>query len=231
VTAIFGSTESDLTRPTPAELARTAIACASVGCVTTYPRGRPGRPLSTQVALEPDVEGAPLLRVSCDSPAASQLVARPLATLAVAPSHGPAVRVHGSAHRLSAQPGLLRYRLDVIAVRVAMPQWRSVSLTDYRAAVPDPLRHDAPDVLLHLARHHCPQLAACLRALGHKTQWAEPRALDCRGLDVVSITEDGVELVRLPFPKRVTCLRELSTGMAAPLLCRCQRNLDRKSKE
>jgi len=224
VTAAFGATGSDGTRPSPAELARTAIASACVGCVTTYPRVPPTRPLHTQVALEPEVEGRPLLRLSPESAAATQLLARPLATLRVARAGGHAVRLDGSARRLPGERGMLRFRLDVVAVRLAMPHWQTVSVTEYLAAAPDPLRHEAPEVLQHLARHHGPQLTACLRALGHETQWAEPMALDCRGLDVLSMTTEGVEVVRLPFPKPVTSLRDLSAGLAAPLLCRCQRN-------
>jgi hypothetical protein len=162
--------------------------------------------------------------------AAAELLVRPLATLRLARAGGPAVRIHGNARRLPSQQGLLRFSLDVVAVRVAMPQWRSVSLSDYLAAAPDPLRFDAPVVLHHLARYHGPELTACLRALGHNTEWAEPRSLDCRGLDVVSLTEDGVEVVRLAFPQPVTSLRDLSAGLAAPLLCRCQRNLGAQRK-
>ena len=224
MTAVFGSTESDRTRPSPAEVARTAVASASAGGLTTYPRAHAARPHHTQVALEPDVDGLPILQLDPRSLAASQLLSRPVATLRVAPANGPAVLLHGSAHRLPARRGSSRYRVEVVAVRLAVPQWQPVPLTQYRAAVPDPLRQDAPEVLRHLARHHGDELAACLRALGHGTRWVEPRALDCRGLDVLSVDDDGVQLIRLPFPEPVTNLRDLSTGLAAPLLCRCERD-------
>jgi len=226
VTAVFGSTDSDQTRPTPAELARTAIASACVGCLTTYPRTRPAHPHHTRVVLEPDVEGRPVVRLASGSQAVAQLLARPLATLRVGVPGTSAVLVHGSVQRLVAERGQLRYQVDVVAVRVRVtsPHWQPVRLTDYRAADPDPLRHEAPGVLDHLARHHGPQLTACLRAMGHDTQWVEPRSLDCRGLDVLSVDADGVELVRLAFPRPVTELRDLSTGLAAPLLCRCHRD-------
>ncbi|HKG48853.1 MAG TPA: hypothetical protein VKB14_00275 [Actinomycetales bacterium] len=224
MTAVFGPTDSDRTRPNPAELARTAIASACVGCLTTYPRSRPAQPHHTRVVLEPDVEGRPVVRLAFGSQAAAQVLARALATLRVGVPGTSAVLVHGSMQRLAAERGQLRYQVEVVAVRVASPHWQRVPLTDYRAADPDPLRREAPGVLDHLARHHGPQLTACLRALGHDTQWVEPRSLDCRGLDVLSVDADGVELVRLAFPRPVTQLRDLSTGLAAPLLCRCHRD-------
>jgi hypothetical protein len=231
VTAVFGSAESDRTRPSPAEIARTVIASAGAGCLTTYPRTPAARPQHTQVALEPDVEGLPTLQLDPRSPAVRHLLSRPVATLRVAPAGRPAVRVHVGVQRLPANHGSCRYRVEVLAVRLAMPHWQAVPVAQYHAAVPDPLRHDAPEVLRHLASHHGSELTACLRALGHDTRWAEPRALDRRGLDVLSVDDDGVQLVRLPFPEPVNSLRDLSTGLAAPLLCRCQRDASTQARD
>lgn len=220
-----GSPPPDDTRPSAAERARTAVASARVGCLTTYARHSAARPHPTTVAVECDGEGRPVLPVTPNSLAAAQLLARPLATLHVAPPGCEATTVHGAAHRLrAAGDGLLRYRLEVGSVRLGQRRPLPVPLEQYQAASPDPLRHAAPAVLHHLARCHAEQLAACLRTRGHDALWVEPRALDRRGLDVLSVGPDGVDLVRLSFPEPVTRLQELAAGLAVPLLCRCDQH-------
>lgn len=210
-------------RPTPAERARTALASARVGSLLTYPRGSCVPPISTTVVLEGSEGGGLVIRVPPASLAAAQLRVRPLATVQVAPPGCETVTVQGIGHHLAPSgEGLLRYRVAVAAVRIGERPRAAVPVEEFWAARPDPLRDEAPAVLRHLAQWHGEELAACLRARGHDAIWAEPRALDCRGMDVIGLGLDGVELVRLAFPQRVARLEELPAGLAVPLLCRCR---------
>lgn len=216
------SSPQDQSRPSPAEQARTAVACARVAGLTTYPRAAPFRPHATSVVLEQGEGGLPVVRLAREALAVAHLLARPLVTVQVAPPGCPAVTLHGSVHRLPRSgDGQWHYRLEVAAVRVGQPRPRLVAVEQYLAARPDPLHREAPAALRHLARRHADELSACLRARGHDVLWVEPQALDSRGLDVAVVGHDGVELVRLPFPRPVSRLHELGAGLAAPLLCRC----------
>ncbi len=132
--------------------------------------------------------------------------------------------MHGTAHRLPPRAGLLRYQVQPVAIRLGERTLLPVSVQQYQAADPDPLRHDAHTVLHHLSTKHADDLTACLRARGHTTLWCQPRALDRHGLDVLSVTPDGVEMIRLAFPAPVTRLQDLSARFAVPLLCRCSRS-------
>ena len=214
---------SNDTRPTPAERARTALASARIGSLLTYARGRCVPPRRTTVALEGDDEGSLVIRLPPGSLAAAQLRVRPLATVQVTPPGCETVTVQGIGHHLAPSgDGLLRYRLTVAAVRIGERSRTAVPVAEFWAALPDPLRDAAPAVLRHLSQCHGEALAACLRARGHDALWAEPRGLDCRGMDVLGLGVDGVELVRLAFPERVARLEDLPAGLAVPMLCQCQ---------
>lgn len=180
-------------------------------------------PNRTTVALGDEDEDSLVICLPPASLAAGQLLARPMATVQVAPPGCETVTLQGAGHCLApSEEGLLRYRVEVAAVRLGERTRFAVPVEEFWAAHPDPLRDDAPAVLRHLAQHHGDDLAACLRARGHDAVWAEPRGLDCRGMDVVALAADGVELVRLSFPGRVARLEELPAGLAVPLLCRCR---------
>ncbi len=209
--------------PSPAELARTAVALARVGTLTTYGRRAPLQPRTTTVAVTG--EGACLVvRVRPDSPAAADLLARPLATVQVGPPGAPPVLVQGGASRLPGrdEQGRLAFRVEPGAVRVgARPSPVPVPVEDYLGAEPDPLRHEAPALLEHLRRGHAAALAACVRARGlHAARWVEPRALDRHGLLLTALCDDGVATVRLDFPAPVGSLAELAPGLRALLQCR-----------
>lgn len=208
--------------PEPAELARTSLARARIAALLTYPRSAP-RPHLTSVTVGCDRAGRPVVRVYAGSPAAARLLARPLATVRVAPVGGNTVTVHGAAHRLrgTGDDGRLTYGVEVGAVLLGAGTPARVEVEAYLAAEPDPLRHEAPAVLAHLRDAHAGQLTACLRALGHDAQWAEPSALDRHGLTVVAVGLEGVATIRLSFPEPVRRLQDLRPGLGTVLLCRC----------
>lgn len=209
--------------PPPAERARTSVARARVAALTTYPRAAPARPHLTSVAVECGPPGTPVIRVAAGSQAAGHLLARPLATVRVAPVGGDTVTVHGAAQRLPGRDenGRLRFRIDVGAVRLGDQPATPVDPDAYRSAECDPLAHETPDVLAHLRAAHADELAACLRALGHDAQWAEPTGLDRYGMTVLAVGLHGVDTVRLTFPRAVQRLEALPAGLRCLLLCHC----------
>jgi len=209
------------TMPTWAERARTAVACARAGALTTYPRQR--RPMMTTVLVSEDA-GRMELRLPADSAAARTLAVRPVATVRVAPPHCEVTTVLGAVRRLPGRDGdqRIRFLLDAGAVRVGSTCHRVLDADAYRAAEPDPLRDDAPCVLAHLRGEHAAALADCLRAQGHAgVRWVEPTGLDRYGLDLTGVDDDGVGEVRLPFPAPVRSLRELAPHLYLALRGRC----------
>ena len=197
--------------PSGAEQARTAVASAQVGVLTTYPR-RPPQPLSTSVEVADD-DGSILLTLADDSDAARTLAVRPLATVHVAPLGCELTWVHGAVRRVpgTSGDGTTRYRLEAGAVRIGRCGSQVVDTVAYGAAEPDPLRDEAPAVLAHLRAEHGDTLAGCLRAQGHRgVRWVEAVALDRYGLDLSVVDDHGVDSVRLTFPTPVRSVRELS---------------------
>jgi hypothetical protein len=194
--------------------ARTSVDRARVGELTTYAR-HPSRRLTTSVGLQVRPEGTVDVHLSTAAHAVAQLLARPLATLRVAPPWCEPVLLHGGARRL---PGLtdhgeLVFRLEVAAVRVGSPPV-PVDEAAYSAARPDPLRCDAPAVLAHLNEGHADALSACLRARGREVAFAQATRLDAGGLTVVAVGPDGADTVRLRFPTPVAALDELPPSLA-----------------
>lgn len=194
--------------------ARTSVDRARIGELTTYAR-HPSGTLSTSVGLQVRPDGAVDVHLSTGAHAVAQLLARPLATLRVAPPWCEPVLLHGGARRL---PGLtdrgeLVFRLEVAAVRVGSPPVL-VDGAAYAAARPDPLRCDAPAVLAHLNEGHADALSACLRACGRDVAFAEATRLDAGGLTVVAVGPEGADTVRLRFPSPVAALDELPPSLA-----------------
>ncbi len=194
--------------------ARTSVDRARVGQLTTYGR-HPSSSRTTSVGLAARGDGAVELHLSPAAHAVAQLLARPLATLRVAPPWCEPVVLHGGVRRL---PGLtgrgeLVFRLEVAVVRVGSPPV-VVEEPVYAAARPDPLRCDAPAVLAHLNEGHADALSACLRACGREAAFAEATRLDAGGLTVVAVGPDGADTVRLRFPSPVAALDELPPSLA-----------------
>lgn len=200
--------------------ARTSVDRARVGALTTCAR-HPSGPHVTSVAVHGRADGTVEVELAVDALAVRQLLARPIATLRVAPLWCEPVLLHGAARRLPRTgSGTLRFSLEVAAVRVGSPP---VVLDEavYAAAEPDPLRHDAPAVLTHLNAGHGEALTACLRASGHDVRFAEATRLDSTGLTAVTVHDDGVDTVQLRFPAPVTSLAELPPGLAWVLRPSC----------
>jgi hypothetical protein len=155
-------------RPSTAELARTAVARARGGTLTTYSRAG----AATTLVPVRDDHGALVLGLCPSDLAVADLTLRPLGSIRVAPVHCAIVKLEGTVRRLADDcDGLARFRLEVAAVRIGrVPQ--PVEVRAYRRAEPDPLRDDAPGILARLRARPSDALAACLRAHGHlEARW------------------------------------------------------------
>ena len=203
--------------------ARTSVDRARVGLLTTYAR-HPSSTHSSSVSVAARDDGSVAVRLSSAALGARQLLARPVATLRLAPPWCEPVLLHGAARRLpgTSERGELVFHLSVAAVRVGSPPVL-VDEPSFTRAEPDPLRHDAPGVLTHMNEGHAGALSACLRAGGHQAGFAQATRLDAGGLTAVAVGRDGVDTVRLPFPAPVTDLHDLPPSLAWVLQpgCRC----------
>ncbi|HEX2074386.1 MAG TPA: DUF2470 domain-containing protein [Geodermatophilus sp.] len=207
-----------------AVLARTALRSAGVAALTTYPRGRWARPHVTTVALRAADDGSAIVLLSQGSRAAQQLLARPFATVHVAPPGSERLTLHGAAQRLPGTDdgGRLAFRIEPGAVRLGRHGEIRVETAAYTGATADALGLDTRAVLAHLRRrHHAEQLAACVRTLGHEAAFAEAVRLDRHGLTVQALGPDGVTEVHLEFPAPVTRLEDLPLGLRLVLTCQC----------
>ena len=201
--------------------ARTAVACARLAALTTYAR-HPSGHVTTPVQVASRDDGSVEVALEASSVALRQLLARPLATVRVAPPWCEPVVLHGSAQRLTTPgaAGRVLFRVQAACVRLG-PARLPVDGDAYAAAAPDPLRHEAPAVLSHLNGGHAEALAACLRARGHAADFVHAASLDAAGLTVTAVSADGVSTVRLLFPAPVARLADLPGGLPALLRDGC----------
>lgn len=201
--------------------ARSSVAAARTGLLTTYAR-HPAGQTTTTVAVRPRPDGTLDVHLRRDALGVQQLLARPVATLELHPTGCQPVLLHGAVRRVAGTGtgGALLFRLDVATVRVGVPAV-SVDVHDYAAAAPDPLAHQAAGVLDHLNSAHGEALTACLRAVGHRLGYAYATGLDTAGLTVAAVHIAGVDVVRLPFPHPITDLAQLPTSLAVVLDPRC----------
>lgn len=201
--------------------ARTSVACARLGSLTTYAR-RPSSQYTSSVAVCARTDGSVEVQLGRSVLAARQLLARPVACLHVAPPGCEPVLLHGTARRLpgAGERGGLVFHLEVATVRVGSPP---VLLGEaaYTAADPDPLGDAAPAVLAHLNGGHADALVACVRDRGHRAAFAYAVRLDAGGLTVVAVGCGGAGQVRLPFPAPVAVPRDLPAGLGRLLSVRC----------
>jgi hypothetical protein len=205
-----------------AALARASLRCASVAALTTYPR-LAARPHFTTVAVTAGEDGSAVVLLRPEAPAAQHLLARPFATVTVAPAGCERVTLHGAVQRLAGkdQAGRLAFRLEAGAVRLG-DSGIPVATTAYASANPNQFGRAASAVVAHVHHpHHAEQLTACLRAQGHDAQFAEAVALDHQGMTVVAVGLDGVTLVHLDFPAPITKLADLPPDLDVLLTCRC----------
>ena len=128
-----------LRAPTPAELARTAVAGARVA---TLAAGRCARPtLVTVVAVVDDADGQPVIRLERTAPVVRLLSMRPVVRLAM-PATYPfsALSLAGRLEDCPSDREQCRaFRLSVLGARLLGESEVPIPLTDYRAARPDPL--------------------------------------------------------------------------------------------
>ena len=201
--------------------ARKSVAAARIGLLTTYAR-HPAGQTTTTVSVRPRGDGSVDIQLGRDAVGTQQLLARPIATLELTPVGHDPVLLRGAVHRLPGvgASGTLLFHLDVAAVRSGAP---AVLLDEheYARATPDPLAAEAPAVLKHLNDAHADALAACLRTHGHPVGYAHATALDGSGLTVAVVTTSSVNTVRLRFPRPVTALSQLPTGLSLVLKSRC----------
>lgn len=209
-------------------LARTSVDRARVGALTTYAR-HPSRQHTCSVAVRARADGTVEVQLAREALAVRLLLARPVATLHVAPSGCEPVLLHGAARRLPGVGacGTLVFHLHVAAARVGSPPVL-LDGTTYADAAPDPLRHVAPAALGHLNDAHADALAACLRATGHDAAFAHATRLDTGGLTVVAVGEHGADTVRLRFSSPVTTLADLPTSLRCALTPSCGCTHDRR---
>lgn len=207
--------------PENAMQARTSVAAARTGRLTTYAR-HPAGQTTTTVGVSPRADGTLDVHLGRDAVGVRQLLARAVATLALRPTGCQPVLLHGAVRRLAGAGanGALLFRLDAATVRVGVPA-ALLDVHDYAAAEPDPLASEAAGVLDHLNSAHSDALTACLRAVGHRLGFAHATGLDTAGLTVAAVHDAGVDTVRLPFPHTIADLAELPTSLAVVLNPRC----------
>lgn len=211
--------------------ARTAVDCARVGWLTTYGRD-PSSQHTTCVKVRPRSNGTVEVQLGREALGGRQLLARPVATLEIAPVGCDPVLLHGAVRRLPglSDNGALLFHLDVAVLRVGVPPVL-IEEKSYFAAAPDPLAQQAPGILSHLNCAHADALAACLRAAGHRVGFAAATALDSDGLTVSAVTTEGVESVRLRFPQPVTALGQLPPSLSTVLRPDCGCTASRTATE
>ena len=114
--------------------------------------------------------------------------------------------------------GLACFRFEVRSLRIGR-SGDAVDISEYRLAVPDPLRGDAPGIVAHLRHGHGGDLAACLRVQGeHGARWAEPLSVDRYGLELAVLHDGGVSTTRLNFPVPVSSVAELGPELSVLML-------------
>jgi hypothetical protein len=219
--------------PSPAELARTALASAATAEIDDAHRpGDPGHrgrvPVLAQVRDGRD--GSPLLLSVTGSVFEHQLSAQREAVTVTVPAAGPyaALQLTGTA-----RPTARNRRVGVAACMVDLRSVElighagarvRVPLAEYRAAAPDPLWREAPAVLQHLEHGHLADLIACVRMHGlPQADWVIARGLDRYGLELLVLATDGVAAVRLGFPDGpVTSMQDVPGSIRTALTCRCE---------
>lgn len=95
------------------------------------------------------------------------------------------------------------YRMDVRGVRYVggFGHMSWVTVDDYAAASPDPLRPHASDIITHMNDDHADALVAYCKAFAGEsdTTNAQMITVDRYGFDVLAISEQSRRAVRIPF--------------------------------
>jgi hypothetical protein len=212
--------------PSPAELARTALADASAATLVTAGCPTPGT--LTVVPIEDQPDGRPLVWLERSSPTVRLLVSCPVVTLSLpAPAPYRALDLVGPLTPCrSRTDGARSYRLSLLSARLVASCGQPVPIPvgEFEAAEPDPLRSCAAEALQHLEAWHAEELLACVRAHGGDDVLAVvPRVLDRYGIELAALGPDGVRRVRLEFPGGpVDHLDQVTTDLRILLTCRCR---------
>lgn len=212
------------TAPEDAALARAAVDDARLATLVTYGR-HPSRQSETVVDVRARDDGSLEVELAPAAPAVRQLLARPLATVHLAPPGHPPVLVHGAARRLPGRSGTgpLVFHVEAAAVRLG-EHCRAVDPDGYAAGAATPvglLDRRAPYVLAHVNAAHADLLLQQVRAAGHDAVYAAATALDARGLTVVAVGLHGAAELRLPFVAELARPGHLPAALSALLTRRC----------
>jgi Protein of unknown function (DUF2470) len=210
--------------PSHAELARTAVARATVAMVICGHPGQRPAPVATS-AMATGPAGQPILLPATGTPLARQLAAAPCIVIICVPAEPPhsALRLAGTTQ--PTEPGRAgSCPVTVQTAELAGADLIKIPMASYRAAGPDPLRREAPGILRHLEHGHMAELVACARAHGlRRAEWVSPTGLDRYGLKLLVFTADGMTETRIAFPDGpVSSFSEVSTSLRAVLACRCR---------
>jgi hypothetical protein len=211
--------------PSLAERARTVLDGVSAGTLVTA--GCRGSRTVTVVSVRVEDEGDTDLWLEDDSPIARLLGdGRVVSLLLPAFATFRSLQLTGPVtQRRCERPGLRRYRMSPLSVRLFGPTSLAIPVREFAAARPDPLSPAAATLMRHLEQAHACELLACVHAHGHHDALAAvPQELDRYGITVGALCLDGVRSIRLPFPDGpVTRLEELRPALRVPLTCRCHR--------
>jgi hypothetical protein len=219
--------------PSPAELARTALASAATAEIDDA--RRPGDPayrgrVPVIVPVRDGRDGSPLLLSVTGSVCEHRLSSQREAVTVTVPAGGPysTLQLTGTARPTARnrRVGIAACLVDLRSVELNGPAGARVPvpLAEYRAAAPDPLWREAPGALHHLEHEHTADLIACVRMHGlSQAEWVITRGLDRYGLELLVLTADGVAVVRLGFPDGpVASLQDVPASIRTALTCRCE---------
>ncbi|MGB3258935.1 MAG: DUF2470 domain-containing protein [Ornithinimicrobium sp.] len=209
--------------PTWAERARTSLAQAVVG--TLVVPIRPGAYTQTMVTVEARPFGRPRVWLEPSSPVPSSLGHAVVTIVVPGPSPFRCLAIEG---HLEPQPrdqsGCQPYDMSLHEVRLVGSATRSVSVSSFERAEPDPLRNQAIAALQHLEATHHDDLLTCVRAHGHPDAlWVMPRSLDRYGMDLATVTKEGVTSIRLTYRQgRIEAIEDAEDDLRGVLSCPCQ---------
>ena len=207
------------------QAARTAVAQAQAATLwtRTCPRAQES---STIVRLTDQADGHPFFHLLDSSPA-RRTISRHRVVTTVVPglTDESTVSLTGMARVVAAQSeGLLTFRLQPLSVRLTHAEGgqQSVPLHAYLEADPEPLWHIAGRALDHLEHAHQGELIGCVRGHGFPATAVVPSRLDRHGMQLVALSESGVETVDLPFAGGpVRSIHEVNLSLRTLLACRC----------
>ncbi|OFE15418.1 hypothetical protein BA895_06840 [Humibacillus sp. DSM 29435] len=205
-------------------MGRTALADARVATLVTG--GCPAPSIPTIVRVEPGAEAHAQFWLEPSSPTVARLSRWPMATLVVAAPLPFRTLALTGAVRSGSDDGSACRAFDLVptSARLVGARAQAIRLEEFLGAEPDPLRREAAAILRHLAAAHAAELLGCLRAHGYVEAVAVvPRTLNRYGIELVALSNHGVQNVWLAFPEGpVATLHDVGPGLRTVLMCRCR---------